>query len=156
MARTRDTRWKYPMACRACELRKEDGKSHTQVIGDGELLSPSTTPTHTPNVKLPFHRTPPKSDCVSPARVVRCRRPSGRRHLRKSRVVRPRRQDALERPAPPPAHRADTSVNAGTHFAIVGQTPGFRTQEGRKGVRAGVLFLTSRIHPHTLRCPTAT
>ena len=45
----------------------------------------------------------------------------------------PRRQYALGRPAPPPGHTADTSVTAGTHFAIVRQTPGFLfTQEGRR------------------------
>ena len=80
---------------------------------------------------------------VSPARVARCHRPSGQRHLRKSGVFRPQRQYALGRPAPPPAHSTDTSVTGGTHFALVGPAPGsFCTQEGRKGVRAGVLSLT--------------
>ena len=86
--------------------------------------------------------------CAPPTRVVRCHMPDGRRHLRKSRVFRPRRQYALGRPAPPPAHSTDTSVTAGTHFALVGQNPrGFCTQEGRKKVHKGVLPLTSHIHP---------
>ena len=38
-------------------------------------------------------------------RVIRCHRPGGRRHLRKSRVFRPRRQYALGRPPPPSAHK---------------------------------------------------
>ena len=52
-------------------------------------------------------------------------------------------QYALGHPAPPPAHSADTSVTAGTHFAIVGPAPGFFLfHVGRpKEVRASVLFL---------------
>jgi hypothetical protein len=77
---------------------------------------------------------------TSPARVVRCHRPGGRRHLRKSRVFRPRKQYALGRPAPPPTHSTDTSVTAGTHFAIVLSNPGVFARRKAERKYAQVCF----------------
>ena len=37
-------------------------------------------------------------------------------------VLRPKRQHALGRPAPPPAHSTDMSITGGTHFAFVCQS----------------------------------
>ena len=47
----------------------------------------------------------------------------------------------LGRPAPPPAHSTDTSVTAGAHFALVGQTPGVLHAGRPKEVRCQRAFL---------------
>jgi len=99
-----------------CLVRETASRSHTHTH------THTCTRTHHPSSEKPSSYTAEKLG-ASPARVVRCHRPGGRKHLRKSRVFRPRRQYALERPAPPPAHGADTSDTGRTHFALVRHKP---------------------------------
>ena len=55
-------------------------------------------------------------------------------------TVRPKRQQALGRPAPPPAHSTVTSVTGGTHFAFVCQSGLLHAGRPKEGAH-GCAFL---------------
>jgi len=66
-------------------------------------------------------------------------------HTEREPTVRPKRQHALGRPAPPPAHGTDTSITGGTHFAFVCQSGLLHAGRPKQGARKwSVLDYTQR------------